>query len=227
MPLASEVYDMSRALLNDQVGSVYTDQILQPYLNIAIRDIGSLMNRSNIPVTNSTSAVIPFVEGRTQLAPGDADFPARLIEIQGVYQRQNDNQDFFLITRVEFLTPLQDNVESTYIPAWSYQENILNFIPASGDLQLRIDYVKNVVAPITTPSEDIDIINSLNYLGYRTSALASMYVGENETRAQTLNMQADMEWNQLEGVNTKGKQSIYTRRRPLRSRNWGGSALGW
>lgn len=224
---ASDVYTMARALLNDQSAQIFTDDVLQPYLNIAGRDLSSLLARANVPVTNSDSAVITLVAEDDELAPGDVDFPEDLIEIQAIYQRQNSNEGWSLITRVEFITPWEIEQLTSYIPVWAYMEQEIRFIPANVELQIKIDYIKNKIPEITAPEDEIDVIDALNYLGYRTSALASMYVGENETRALSLNVQATEEWNQLEGISTKGRQSISTRRRPFRTRNWGGTRFGY
>lgn len=227
---ASDVYDMVRSLMNDQLAAVYTNTLLQPYLNIALRDLSSLLERANVPVSNATSVTYDIAAGVDNIGgndPSDLALPEDLEEIQGLYQRQNENENFFLITRLEFLTALEEQPRTSYIPAWAWMGQVIRFIPANSDLQLKINYVANAVPTIDADATQIGIIGSLNYLGYRTGALASMYVGENETRALSLQKQADDEWDDIMGIATKGRQSISTRRRPFRSKSWGGNSLGW
>lgn len=226
---ASDVYAMCRSLLNDQNGTIFTDAVLQPFLNIALRDLGGLMARANIPVTNVTSAAIDVDAGVDNIGDTGPALPSNLTEIQGIYQRQADtDEDYFLITRYEFLPHIDVATErTTYIPAWAWIGQVIRFIPANSDLQVKIDYIANAVPEITDESDQITLIDTLNYLGYRTGALAAMFIGENSTRAAVLDREAEKEWDLLEGVSTKGRQSISTRRRPFRSKNWGGSSLGW
>lgn len=226
---ASDVYDMVRSVLNDQVGAVYTNTLLQPYLNIALRDLGGLLERANVPITNATSETYTIAAGGNNIGgndPSDPVLPDNLVEVQGLYQRQNSNQNFFLITRVEFLTAWEQDPVTTWIPVWAWIGQVVRFLPANGDLELKLNYITNAVPIIDADGTQIGIINSQNYLGYRTGALAARYIGENGTRADSLDMQALQEWDKMEGISTKGRQSISTRRRPFRMRNWGGTALG-
>ena len=51
----------------------------------------------------------------------------------------------------------------------------------------------------------------------RRQLLCSMFIGENETRAQVLNEQAEQAKERMEGISNKGRQHIMTRHRPFRA----------
>ena len=121
---AAEVYTMAAALLNDQVGAVYTQEVQQPYLNIALRDLATLCQRANIPITNATSDVIEVTAGDDEISSDD--MPDGLVEIQGLYQRANDSEDdFLMIQRFEFLPAWDESSERTsWIPAWAWMGEI-------------------------------------------------------------------------------------------------------
>jgi hypothetical protein len=170
-----------------------------------------------VPVTNATSAIIPFPAGSTSL--NLTQLPSGLTEIRGIHQKQAGSGDeYALIPKRDYLPPL-DDTNITFITCWAWMEQVAEFTPTNNDLSLKIDYVKSIIPKITAPTDLIHIINSLNYLGYRTAALAAFYVGENETRAASLDTQAEKEWDKIEGISTKGRQSIAVRRKPFKYKN--------
>lgn len=227
MYTAAQVYEMAAALLNDQAGTIYTQEVQQPYLNIALRDLATLLQRANIPISNYATAAIEVIAGATEIDAND--MPEGLVEIQGLYQREaGSSDDYFQVTRTEFLPEWDESTERTaFIPAWSWMGEVVRFIPANQALELKLNYIKNTLPTIGSPDDPISMINSLNFLGFRTAALCAMYIGENPTRAASLDMQASVEWDKIEGISTKGRQSIATRRRPFRYKTYGGNVAGW
>src|SRR5215471_4677426 len=105
MPLASEIMDRSAALLNDVGKTIfpYTAQI--PYLNTAIDEFGEELEYNNIPITNSTTTVIPITTAMFDIGGTTGPpLPTDLIDIQQLWERiTGTNNDFVPMIKFEFL----------------------------------------------------------------------------------------------------------------------------
>lgn len=209
--LASEVMDRSAALLNDTAKSIFTYTAQIPYLNIALTDLAQLLELNNVGITNKTSQSI--------ILPANSDvipLPADLVEIQQVWQRTNSTLNGFTrIQKFEFLPQYLVNTITSFIPAWSWQDELIKVIPANTILDIRLDYIKNGFPTVTASTDSISMINGLNFLAYRTAGHCALYIGENPTRADQLYGEAILSSDLIMGISSKGKQSIATRRRPF------------
>jgi hypothetical protein len=54
-------------------------------------------------------------------------------------------------------------------------------------------------------------------LSYKTAALLSQFIGENESRAQLLNGEAELAVERMASIDNKGRQQMSTRHRPFRA----------
>jgi len=209
--------DMTASLLNDTARSVYTYTAQLPYLNMAYRELGEKLELDNIPVTNETSAVILMEAGVSNIGgDGGPALPDGLVEIQQLWQRPTGtSQTFIPIQKYEYLPHYWDGNETSVFPAWSYEGQIIKFIVCNTDTDVKIDYIKSAIENIPDSNKLITIINSFNYLGYRNAGLCARFIGENPTRADSLDVQAELAYDRMLGMATKGKQSIVTRRRPF------------
>jgi hypothetical protein len=61
------------------------------------------------------------------------------------------------------------------------------------------------------------LVNAKTALSFRVAGLASEFIGENPTRAESLNSNASNALERALNINIKSEQSIVTRRRPFRS----------
>jgi hypothetical protein len=71
--------------------------------------------------------------------------------------------------------------------------------------------------PLTSEDDPIQVTNGMSFLAYKTAALCSMFIGENQTRASILEAKAEQALERLTGINNKGRQQIVTRHRPFRA----------
>ena len=209
---AESVMDASAALLNDASQTIFTDAAQLPYLNIAIDELQEICEQNNISSTNAVESSIVVLAGAVEIP--DADMPDGLVEIRALYERDNNSsEDYQLMRRVEFLPPFVDQLQELIY--WTWQEQKVKFIGATTDRQVRIQYIKRFLTKITYPAQYIFLKNAKTFLEYRTAALCADYVGENTERASSLNTLAQLAIDRFVSVNTKGKQSIFTRRRPF------------
>lgn len=215
--LASEVMDRAAALLNDTALTVFPYAAQIPHLNIALDELQESLEQNNVGVTNSTSSIFIITAGAIDIggSTGPA-LPTDLIEIQQLFERDSGtSEDFIGMTRTEFLP--QYTVLTDWLIYWSWQNQIIRFIGATSNRDVKIEYVANNLTPVTSANSVINIINAKSFLAYRTAALCAEYIGENKSRADDLNVNASLAIDRMLGINTKGKQSISIRRRPFMS----------
>lgn len=213
--LAGEVMDRAAVLLNDRAKSIYTYTAQIPHLNTAIDEMLEAMEQNNVPATNKTSTAIVVTAGVIEVGFNTIpQLPLDLIEIQELWERLNGTTDDFMqMSRREFLPPFQQ--QTAYLQYWAWQEQKLKFIGSTSDIQLRLDYIRRVQVPIVDENTQIDLINAKSYLYYRTAALCADFIGENESRASSLNTNAGYALDRFLSIPTKGRQSIPKRRKPF------------
>lgn len=219
MFLARDVYTNVRALCNDMVVSMFTDDVLQPYLNMAISDLRVRFEQNNIPVTNETQQNLDIPAGTTELIfnaiPPAPKLPANLVEPIRLWERSSgNNTDYVPMSKVQFLPPYKTLTNNLIYWQWAGQK--INFIGSNIDENIRIDYMKHILMPVKDKDDQLDIINTQNFLQYRTAALAARFIGENSDRSDELNQTAALELDVVLSIGIKGGQAIATRRRPFK-----------
>lgn len=227
MPTPAEIIDNVASLQNDSAQETYNDGACLPYLNIVLDELQEIFEQNNIPVTNEVPAVLNVPAA---VSPGTTvigfsttpALPSNLIEIQRVWERLKNTDPWVPMSRVEFISHYLEGQLVTQFQFWAWIDNEIHVLNSLQDNDLKLDYIKSIFAtPISIDDIDVDLgvqfKNVKSYLGYKTAALCSMYIGENETRAMTLNAQADDALSRSLGISIKGRQAINTRRRPFRA----------
>ena len=212
--------DRSAALLNDTARTIFTYTKQLEYLNTAYSELAEKLELNNVPVTNRTEAVIEVDAGVDNIGGDGPSLPDGLVEIQSVWQRWRSTTDSWTsIKKYDFLPPfLEGNNQTTsVIPAWAWEGQIIKFIASNTDLDIRIEFIQNPFITLVDANSQITLINAINPLAFRTAALCARFIGENPTRADQLDMQAELAWDRMLGTATKGRQSITTRRRPFQA----------
>jgi hypothetical protein len=225
---AGEVMDRSAALMNDYARTDYTYTAQLPYLNMAIDELVESLEESNASPTNQTSAAITVPAGSYKLTPVEdpttPHYPYDLIEIQEIGERNAGSTDAFLpLARRDFVAAFP--ATSTLL-FWCWEDQNIKFNPngANTAREVQLKYVRQAIQQAQNEASLIGTIGSRSYLAYKTAALCSMFIGENESRAQVLEAQAEKAMERMLGIGNKGRQQIITRRRPFRaaykSRGW-------
>lgn len=227
---AGDVFNTARFLLNDTEVQQFTDTVLAPALKIAVNDLRLECEDNNIPYTNMTSAAITVPAGTFDIggSTGPA-LPADLVEIVEMYERvAGTNNDFMLMARRNFLPKTE--FQTTFLQTYTWQKQIVHFIGATGDIEVKIDYVGDTLSRVIDANSEIAIYNSISFLSFRTAALAANYIGENKSRSDELNLEAVRCIETMENIGIKNQQSIPIRRRPFMSRyrmnNGGAGRIG-
>lgn len=220
---AASVMDRSSALLNDQALSVYTYAVQIPYLNTALDELQEIFEQDNAETTNTLASAITVAAGTSQIAL--ASLPSDLVEIQKLYERLSGTSDVYSeMTRMDWLP--QDVVPTNELQWWTYQNQNINFISggATSARQVLIEYIGSLFTMVTTSTATINLNNARSFLAFRTAGLCAEFIGENPERANALNIDALLALDRIRALNTKGRQSIQTRRRPF---NAGWKQRGW
>lgn len=228
--------NLSAALLNDAARTNYTYAVQLPYLNMACEELSNECQINNIPVIQEQSEVILVTAGQNRIVPvTDPDgtlpkYPSDLIEIQQLWEQQTGtSEEFIPMTKFDYIPhwwetdPPTSDLECW---AWLSQEIRFGKFGATADTNVKIDYIKALFPSTITENTVIGIINSQEFLSYKTAGLIAKYSGENPTRADALLEDANQKLWTLLGIGTKGRQSIAIRRRPFMS-NYRNSTRNW
>lgn len=223
---AANVMDKAASLMNDTAKTVYTYAAQMPYLNMALTELEEYFQLNNIPVTNQTSIPITIVVGKKNIRPfdgvgsdagsGDPTYPQDLVEVQGIYERlAGSNDPFIPMTKREFLPHAIDDLPTESLQYWIWEDQIIKTVGALTNREVKLDYIKTLFPEVTNQASLIGVMTAKSFLYYRTAALCTQFIGENETRATELNNFAVLAMDRVTGISSKARQSITTRRKPF------------
>ncbi len=219
MPTPAEVISMASALMNDAAQSVYTQDKVLPYLNMALDELQETFELNNVPVTNEESAVITMPAGTHILGFNtNPKLPQNLIEVQRLWERPEGVIPWNPMTRKEFIPRQYEDASIAQFLWWAWNDQEIRLIPSTANNDLKIDYVQDLFnTPLSIDDVNINlpVINVKQFLGFQTAAFCAMYVAENETRAAALEGKAAIALGRELGIPTKGRQAITTRRQPF------------
>jgi hypothetical protein len=222
MPTPVEILKMTASLQNDSRQKVYTPAACLPYFNMALRALQEEFELNNIPVTNETSAILNVPQGTDAIAitgttPG---YPADLVEIRQLWESPEGLEQWTPMKRKEFLPHyLEDGVEISQFIIWAWINNEIKLLAANADIDLKLDYTKSIFSTVDDNNIEDELGASFktifNYLGFKTAAYCSMFIGENPERAVALNEEANSSLTKALGISIKGSQVMGVRRRPF------------
>jgi hypothetical protein len=219
MPTPAQIMLRSAALMNDSTRAVYTDEVVLPYLNMALDELQEYYELNNVPTTNITSITLTVPANTSVIGYTTTPaLPSDLIEIQSLYESEVGNNAWALMLPKSYIHDTKDQISAFITYTWG--NNKINLIAANKDIDLKIDYVASLFPTdilISQINTDLPFKNIKSYLAYKTAALCSFYIGENETRSNELNGLAQLALDRSLGISTKSRQSILTRRRPFRA----------
>lgn len=214
---AGVIFTGVRAALNDQEDAVYHDSVILEYFQMAYEKLRQEMEDSNVPITNITSDAITITAGVTDIGgPTGPALPNDLIEIINLWEVSADtDQDYMLMRRLQFLpkTPIQ----TAYLEVYSWQDQQVKLLGATGDIQVKFDYVASNLGDVTDKNSQIRLTGAVNYLKFGTAALIAALIEGDLERAGTLGQLASDALDTTLNIKIKNQQSITTRRRPFRA----------
>lgn len=225
---AGQVMDRAAAIMNDAAKRTYTYAVQYPYLNMALQDLQEHYEQNEIPVTATRSAVITIPSGTSSLAfaaSGSPRLPDDLIEPSVLWERTSGIDPYTLMTRVNVLDLGLAGSEISQFIWYVWENNEIRFFVANTDIDIKMDYTKNLFGTVASDATVIPITNGIGYLANRTARHLSFFIAENPTRGNELDADATASLDRVLSIGTKGKQAIITRRRPFRASFKRGSFL--
>jgi hypothetical protein len=215
--LASDVMDRAAALLNDVALSIYTYVVQLPYLKMAVDDLQLQVEANNISISNDVSAAINVLTGVTKLTYSSTPpYPADLVSIQQIFERDDaTTMDWQEMKRVDFLPEITK--QSNFLTWWTWQDQEIRFLGATADREVKIHYTSASIANVTSASSSIYVYNAIAPLAFKTAALCARFIGENPTRADSLQVEANTAYEYFLSILVKESQAMPSRRRPFMS----------
>jgi hypothetical protein len=215
----SDILDLVASLMNDTAKTSYTYTAMLPYFNIALAELQEELQLSEIPVMEKTNAAITVTVGTKIIAQGTTsnDLPLDLVEIQQLWERLSGSSDPYVpMYKRDFLPHYLDDLPVSDLIYWTWLEQEVQTFGATTPRDVKIDYIKQVFTnTVSSTTTAINVMNSRTFLEFRTAALCARYIGENPTRADSLDNDGQNAKDRLIGIAVKGKQDIQTRRKPF------------
>lgn len=229
----ANVMDVSASLLNDTAKSVYTYAAQSPYLRLALQELREYFELNNIPVTQETSAVIQINAGVTQIiynaagTPTNPKLPDNMVEPAQLWERARGIDPYVPMTKRDYLPHYLEGVLTPQFIFYTWNGQKIEVLPANQNNDIKIDYILQLFPDAGATVDNNTIINVVNcqtFLEYRTASLCAEFIERNQTSAQALGAYSVLALDRATGIGVKGKQNIFTRRRPFRA---GYKKRGW
>jgi hypothetical protein len=225
--LGGNVMDISASLMNDTAKSTYTYAAQSPYLRIALQELREIFELNNIPVTQQVTApIITLNAGVTTIVFGAAGtaaapkLPDDFVEPAQLWERTTGIDPYVPMTKRDYLPHNMEGVQRGNFIYYVWQGQSIQVLPANQVNDIKMDYIKQLFPDAGATVDQgtiINVINAQTFLQYRTASLCAEFIERNETSAQALGAYALLALERALGIGIKGKQNIFTRRRPFRS----------
>lgn len=204
---------LAQSLLHDASGINYTTAKLLPLLAKAYRELQVKMTKAGISVTREASGTQTVTAGTVLLSDG-AGLPNNFLYPIELKERGSTSENWSPVTESNWEPDFAQGISLRY---YAFREEQIHFVGATTDRLLYMRYWKSLT-PITADTTPLEIADCDVYLASRLAAIAALVIGENPTRADALNNDAAILWEDLKGIRTKGRQSLPVRRRVNRYR---------
>jgi hypothetical protein len=171
--IVSDAIKAAAVLMNDPNQVTWTNQVL---LGVALQAYEELCNDL---VANGfrlfkeiTSAPLLVTAGRTTLdaPPNDLFVPISLEE-------RNVGDAAYTSMEEKVWEPAV--IPATNLKLWSFRQNVINFIGATVDKEVRMKYITNSIGTITNENSTLNITNGAGLLGAKIASLAATHLAKN------------------------------------------------
>ena len=229
---AAQVMNLSAALLNDPNRTKYTYTVQIPYLRMAMQELQEHFEQNGIPSTKKVSTVIQVNANVTAITynaagtPTNPRLPDDMVEPAQLWERSRGIDPYIPMTKRDYLPHSLEGIQIGQFLYYTWNDQKIEFLPANANNDIKIDYIKELFSNINSIDENtqINIINAATFLEYRTAALVAEFIERNKSSADGLNVYAVFGSDRVTSIGVKGKQNIFTRRKPFRA---GYKRRGW
>lgn len=215
---ASDVFDLSRPLLNDNAGTQYTNTVMLPYLKLAYQQLEQYCNANSVQINLISEYEVDVPIGDVALSlPPEFFVPITLQERSSTSILESDYRDMKEVPNVWDLR--LDATDS--LGYWDYRHNCVNFIGALTIREVKLFYWRLLAIP-TAAGSLMAFKGGINYLAFKTAELCAKYIMMDMGRADMLATDAVEARELLLTEFVKNNQGKRTRRLPFRSPSIGG-----
>lgn len=179
---AGAVMDDAAALLNDPSKAEYSYSVQLPYLKIAYGKFLLYLQNFGITVLEEVSTPTSVAANSTTISS-----PADLIQPISLAERPSGSTGLY--TPVEKVSDLPQISQVQPVLYWEWREETININPPLVAREVLIRYYK-ALSSIVDQSTTIPVKNCQQYLATKTAALCARYIGENQYRADALEVEA-------------------------------------
>lgn len=217
---AGSIMDSVASLMNDTAKSKYTYVKQLPYLKMALKELRETLELNDSPVVQEVSTIITIPAGIISIGFDTVPYalPSDLVDIVELWESAAGINSYSLLDRQKSIPVSLTGVPAVQFGIWAWESNKIRVPAATGIIDLRVDYIKSLFTSVIDENSTLGVINAESFLTYRTAGLCAEFIGENPTRAASLNTQSVFAIDRTTGIENKGKQAISVRRRPFRSR---------
>ncbi len=213
MSTVREAFTIARSLLGDDAGVQWTDATLMPKLIQAHGEMVSKLALNGVPSIREMSVAVTITALATTMG---ASQPSSLIKPIKMSEKTpgEDVSRYILMTKHDFLPEV---VPSTILRYWSYNEELIQFIGATADRDVKLYYEARLTSPAKI-TDTLVIPLSETYLGPRIVALCmsrSKQVGGNRDLFESASKMAEENLSMIVRTEVKGEQNLPVRRRPF------------
>lgn len=209
--LVSDVLDdVRKTYLNDTSGTIYTDNVLLPFIQSAYSELQTEFLLNGLQSLSEISAVIDVTAGTTSLSvPSDFVSPIKLQE------RADGGTADDWVDMTE-LRHDYEQTDSTTLNYWTFREDGIYVGPATTNRDVKLYYYKSLT--VSSINSTIPIIGADEFLAARTAEAAARYIGMNPVLADSMGKEASESLDKLVRRNIKTMQGIGTSRKPYQYR---------
>lgn len=208
----ADINDQAAALLNDAAQAKYSDAVLLPFDKKAFSELQHEMFISKLPTVKEVAAILVNVPAATTVLNGVAGFPTNFYLPVALSERAGGSATGTEFDPMDELEWDPDIDLDTAFRYWVWREEELKVPGATSIRDVRLTYMK-FLAQITAAGDTIPVAMADTFLAARVASLAARYIDQNDSRADTLALDAA---NSLEKLKTEWahrKQSKPMRRR--------------
>ncbi|MHB8539426.1 MAG: hypothetical protein ACYDCD_00580 [Candidatus Acidiferrales bacterium] len=172
---AEDALNLSRSLVNDAAGAVFSDAVLMPFLNSAYRDLQRQLAESGVSVLVGQQDIdLPLTNGVTNTEISDVttpQLPTELLAPQQLWEQATGSSDVFI--PMEKITGGLPNFQpSGYLRMWEWREDAIQLIGATQEITVRIRYEKDLPA-LALGTDPVQIRSAVDPLAYAVAAMAA------------------------------------------------------
>lgn len=177
---AATVLAQSAVLLNDPAQSTWTNTVLLPCLTKAGEELEQHFEVNEIPIQKQVSIVIEVTTADTELA----QLPTDMVEPIHLWERTDDStEDWIKVREVEFIDMNMN--DTNQIVQWAYRNGKIYINSPTTDREVKLDYVRSMTA-LDSTGATVEVQQAKNFLAARTAQIAAANIGNNPSKAASL-----------------------------------------